>query len=960
MACVHGLAPVVRRYSCLSVVRSARSLAIAACAMLFAATAAVAGVNSFTAVGPEGELVSQIVFHPTTPAIRYLAGQSGFYRSTDAGISWRLIRANDWQSRTRIAVDPSDGDRIFLSSVSDQLYSSTDGGLTVSRHTSYPPGQANVVEFSSDGSVVYAASGAAFHRSVDHGATWEARTPLPTATPGYAFDVLVDPADAATVVVQDVSAGMFVSTDAGDTWTPVVLPTVSLTSPLAFSRTGPQRLWVATLEGLFVSSDIGAHWSPTTVTDAVVSVITHPHDANVLYLGDLFGKLWRSDDQAVHWEDVTGEIRAGELYALAVSPSDPDHSMVGGVSVWGSSDGAATWTARSSGLTGGSIAGLSAAAASDRIYIGMASGGIHRLTGGDPPPEALDEEALAQPFTFPNRMGFGAILAQAVNPDRLLASAASNFVMRSVDAGVSWSVLDSAAFGGNGVFKFADSPVNEQLILASTVAGLYRSVNGGADWAPVAGLPAQAFVRDLAMNRTLAYAAVTTSGGVGAPVGHGVFKSEDGGATWAPANSGIDTVVVHTLAVDPSNDQIVYGGSVRGVIKTSNAGTTWNDVHWLNGPPVTANYLTAVDPLHPSIIYAAVGNHIGRSIDSGDTWEVLRSPQHQPQWTPSALLIDPQRSESLLVGTYSNGLQQMSVQPDLSVQVEGGSALIDQGGDVSLIYTLRNLGPFHATNARVVIQLPANVMDIAPTITGAVGSCSTTLTVLSCTFDALRAGFSAQIVVAFTAPAPGEFEVTASTAADQPDADSSNNAVNSMLSVVPVADMAVTLSGSAGAIEAEALRYTMSVTNSGPQTAASVRAILELPAGLTATSITPDQGSCTDSAGTIACTIASLESSAAATVVVDVAGPVPGTYQYTASVTSDGRDPNDSNNAASLTTIVSAATPPVPTPTPNPTPPPTPSTPAAGKGGGGSESLMMILACALVAWRSRARPARLA
>jgi photosystem II stability/assembly factor-like uncharacterized protein len=259
------------------------------------APAAGAAVNSWSPIGPSGEAVMQIAFGATSPSTAYLAGGSGIYRTTDAGASWQVVTNQLFTGRHRIAVDPTDVNRIFVTTIGDRMYSSGDGGLTIAPHASFPfqqSGDAQVAAFNADGSALYVVAGANFYRSVDHGATWQLRGTLSGVSGGYAFNLLVDPADQNTIVIHRTENTAFVSHDGGSTWQAMPLPT-EFTQQLAFSQQGPQRLWATSHVGLFVSSDLGAHWSPTTLTEPALSVATHPGDAAVLLVGDLFGRIWQ-------------------------------------------------------------------------------------------------------------------------------------------------------------------------------------------------------------------------------------------------------------------------------------------------------------------------------------------------------------------------------------------------------------------------------------------------------------------------------------------------------------------------------------------------------------------------------------------------------------------------------------------------------------------------------------------
>ena len=56
-----------------------------------------------------------------------------------------------------------------------------------------------------------------------------------------------------------------------------------------------------------------------------------------------------------------------------------------------------------------------------------------------------------------------------------------------------------------------------------------------------------------------------------------VFKSTDGGGIWAPANTGLPSVFVQSLVIDPSTPSTIYAGHQRlsRVFKSTDGGGNW-------------------------------------------------------------------------------------------------------------------------------------------------------------------------------------------------------------------------------------------------------------------------------------------------------------------------------------------------------------------------------------------------
>ena len=120
-----------------------------------------------------------------------------------------------------------------------------------------------------------------------------------------------------------------------------------------------------------------------------------------------------------------------------------------------------------------------------------------------------------------------------------------------------------------------------------------------------------------------------------ATIGGNVLKTTNAGATWQRIAAGLPIAAagrgschcqggVNALAVDPRRTGTVYAALTQGgIYKTTNGGQTWIRVI---DAPLLDMYTVAVDPARPATIYAGGlretgdGGRILRSTDSGHTW----------------------------------------------------------------------------------------------------------------------------------------------------------------------------------------------------------------------------------------------------------------------------------------------------------------------------------------------------
>ena len=157
-------------------------------------------------------------------------------------------------------------------------------------------------------------------------------------------------------------------------------------------------------------------------------------------------------------------------------------------------------------------------------------------------------------------------------------------------------------------------------VLFLSFAVLLSSARAGAQWrrAGLEGTLVTALAVD-PFNASTLYAGTSLAG---------LWKSVNGGASWSVAGTGYTGDVATAIAIDPSNPNTVYVGSNVGVFKSLNAGALWSlKVAGLSDQRVQA---LVVDPASPSVLYASV---------MGPNGGIHRSANGADVWTPRALPV---------------------------------------------------------------------------------------------------------------------------------------------------------------------------------------------------------------------------------------------------------------------------------------------------------------------------------
>jgi uncharacterized repeat protein (TIGR01451 family) len=768
-----------------------------------ASAMAFAGINSWSAIGPAGGPVYKVAFAAKTPSTVFAVSDAGFHRSTDGASSWQLA-ATFADRPVDLAVDPSNPNRLYLMfEQPPNVFVSTDAGLTLQPVSVFPAGVSagSKVQVSSDGQTVCVSGDWRVFCSTDGGHSWRERAPLssPCSSPACRVTkLLIDPTNANTLYAAtwDPSGtppggSLFVSHDGAASWQ-LLNGSVPYIADLAINPSNPNQVWAALLGPLWLSTDAGAHWTslsgfPSGATATTVAIDSI--NPTVVYVGAhvasgarTVAALFSTSDQGVHWTEVTGNLALEQVSTIAIDPSMDSHILVGGANgLAGTTSSGTSWWAQTNGLIATSIIIMSADSTSDRIYLATDPGDAYYFANGG---------AAVTPLGQINN-GVSGFYALPGLSGTLLASGDTSpgGIFKSSDGGASWNWITVPALGPpNGccsetLGQFASSPGAPNTIVAATSnhGTPYRSVDAGASWTAITtGLPNAPFIYTFATATSdprVVYAGLSDANGA-----LGVYRSTDGGQSWVPANSGISTSSIGLLAVDPSDAQVVYAWTfANAILKTTDGGVTWKQTAWAPAAGVVGGQTgLAIDPVHPKILYVAQGA-ISRSVDGGGTWEVLRDAQAPPRWD-GPLLVDPNRPSNILIGTQRYGAQLLTVAPDLALQVSAPTSALQVSVPASYLYTVTNKGPFHATGVQLTLSVPSGTQNASAT--AAAGACTTAATAVRCSLGILHSGASATVNLSATPAQTGAFQITGSVQADQPDANTTNNAVSTTMTVV--------------------------------------------------------------------------------------------------------------------------------------------------------------------------------
>jgi photosystem II stability/assembly factor-like uncharacterized protein len=367
--------------------------------------------------------------------------------------------------------------------------------------------------------------------SASHAAQWSSLGP----EGGDVRSLAYDPANPDHIILGTSTGVLFVSNDAGHSWTRFAHLGPNddyVLDHVVFDPQNPKKLYVSAWSfqnqqagDVFRSHDGGKNWEPVPGMHgkSVRALAISASDSKVLVAGTLEG-VYRTKDGGNNWDRISPANHADikNVESIAVDPSNPDVVYAGTWHLaWKTPDGGATW---------------------QHINKGM-----------------IDDSDVFS------------IIVDKSNPSIVFASACSG-IYKSESSGELFKKIQGIPFSARRTRVLKQDPTNASIVYAGTTEGLWKSSDLGKTWKHVTN--SDVVVNDVLVDpRNSQHVLLATDR-------MGILSSADGTQTFSASNQGFSHRYIAAIEADHSDPKTIYVGLINdqelgGVFMSRDGGAHW-------------------------------------------------------------------------------------------------------------------------------------------------------------------------------------------------------------------------------------------------------------------------------------------------------------------------------------------------------------------------------------------------
>ena len=451
------------------------------------------------------------------------------------------------------------------------------------------------------------------YESHNSGADWKRLARVGKRDDLVLDNIVFDPATPGRIlagawVLSKADGGLYLSDDAGVTWTAVPDMKGQSIRALVNAPSDPKTLVAGTLKGIYRSTDGGAHWqliSPEGSQELheVESIAIDPKDTNIIYAGT-WHLPWKTTDGGKHWSNIKeGVIDDSDVFSIIIDQKEPNV-----------------------------------------VYASACSGIYKSETAG-----AHFQKIQGIPSTARRTR----VLMQDPTNRNIVFAGTTEGLYRTTDSGKTWVRMTGPEVIVNDVYV---SPTDSnRVMLATDRGGVLVSNDGGHNFSQTnSGFSSRQIITYLEDSRQPGTIYI---GLVNDKAWGGVFMSSNGGMTWTQKNTGLEAHDVWSLGQAPNGT--IFAGTRHGIYRLN--GNMWSKVDRVSlalpvvatpsattkttagsrkttakASPVKPTPKPVVKPFDGTVfaftrdgdrMFAATSAGVLKSTDSGQSWTLAANPE---------------------------------------------------------------------------------------------------------------------------------------------------------------------------------------------------------------------------------------------------------------------------------------------------------------------------------------------
>ena len=518
----------------------------------------------------------------------------------------------------RVAVDPTDARIMYIGAPSGGLWKTYDSGknwvpltdnlptLGISGIAINPKNPQEIYISSGDGDGGYTYTSGVF-KSVDGGESWDITGfDVDLSTRENTVDLVMNP-DNPNILYVSSSLGFYKTVDAGETWEKIA---EGDHHDICLKPGDPETVYVSRRAGFYVSRDGGETIELNEVdVDGGILIDVTPADPEIVYIVSGLKGTFKSTDSGATFTkvaDLPVEHKSQRyMFALAVSPTDPDELHFGTFESWKSTDGGKNWS-KSTIWTWDNHLGYTHCDFHDLVYKGdtlfaCTDGGMSFSTDkGENWTNCFDNADCTQIYE---------LSVCKTNPDYMMWGSQDNGTY--YHDGSSWKAWN----GGDGMdnaFDYSDPSIRYGSFQNGTFFCSHHGIEqpGKGPWVtPLIMHPFNPEILFVGNNK--------------------VRKTTNGMRDWTVIGNFVnnannpDEDWIHKMAISESNPDYLFASKGSRLWRTINGGTYWTEIS--DGLPNLHINEIAVHPMNSNLIavtfsgYTA-GKKVYVSYDAGLNW----------------------------------------------------------------------------------------------------------------------------------------------------------------------------------------------------------------------------------------------------------------------------------------------------------------------------------------------------